>query len=69
MLNDINGKRLRVGQTVRRAAYGSDIIPCERRAQCRPVQIEAIGTGEHLDGLIRTSGALAWESPANFERV
>lgn len=69
-VDDFHGKRVRVGDSVRRVRRGSDIIPlARRRAQCAIVRVEEIGTGEHLSGLVHVTGQLAWESPANFEKV
>lgn len=75
MLKDINGKTIRKGSRVRRAARGSDVIPPRRRATL-PVQIVlAVGRGKHLAGLVcvttlsELGGARVWERPGNFERV
>lgn len=64
---DINGQPLRVGDKVRRAARGSDVLPVERRVLHG--EVRQIGEAEHVAGLVMVSGFIAWESPRNFERV
>lgn len=65
---DINGVEVRVGDTVRQAARGSDIIPVERR--CIHGVVRAIGeAGSGVEGSVQVAGFLAWQSPRNFERV
>lgn len=64
---DINGTSFAVGDRVRRARRGSDVIPVESRVLYGNVR--AIGDAEHVRGLVLVSGFIAWESPTNFERV
>ena len=66
---DFNGERLRIGDSVRRARRGSDVIHWKRRATLPVERIVGIGTHEHMLGLIQVSGSVAWESPKNFEKV
>lgn len=68
---DFHGERLRIGDSVRRARRGSDIIHWKRRATLPVERVVGIGTQahEHLLGLIQVSGSVAWESPKNFEKV
>lgn len=70
---DINGKPIRVGCTVRRAAWGSDVIPARRRNHLPPAQVHAIGrTGTPFEGLITTdagTGGRTWERSKNYELV
>ena len=74
---DINGKQIRKGDKVRRAAWGSDVIPEKRRAQGRVERVRAIGRkGSNLDGRI-TLGDLdvmglsfqTWENGTNYEKI
>lgn len=64
---DCNGTPLHVGDKVRRAARGSDVIPVERRTLFGTV--EAVGEAQHVAGLVKVSGCIAWESPRQFEKV
>jgi hypothetical protein len=67
IVRDINGDPMQVGDKVRRARRGSDVIPVERRSLYGA--LIAIGEGEQFAGYVRVSGFIAWESPTNFEKV
>lgn len=76
MVKDINGKRLKAGDMVRRARRGSDVIPVKRRSgkgALPPMEVLHIGrTGTPLDGYIcvdNIGGFRLWERPNNFERI
>jgi hypothetical protein len=56
---DARGTLLHVGDTV----LLNDPSSAWRR------QVAEIGEGEHIDGLIRVSGSIAWESARNFIKV
>lgn len=73
-MKDINGKPIRKGMVVRRAARGSDIIPVKRRSgkgslpATKIIEVGKVGTP--LEGLIcvdTVGGFRVWERPNNFE--
>lgn len=73
---DINGQRIVRGTKVRRAAWGSDVIPVERRGKF-DLAVKIVGKrGTSLDGFVSVGtldagGVMfrSWESGKNFERV
>lgn len=67
IVSDINGQPMQIGDRVRRARRGSDVIPEERRTLYG--NVTAIGDGEHIAGMVKVSGFIAWESPNTFEKV
>ena len=69
MLKDIDGKPIRKGSKVRRAAYGSDVLPESRRRHSGVRTVEEIGASDILAGYIKVTGVLGWERPGQFERV
>jgi hypothetical protein len=72
---DINGQRIVKGTKVRRAAWGSDVIPKERRGKFE-LAVRVVGKrGTPLDGFVSVENLdaagvtfRAWESGKNFER-
>jgi hypothetical protein len=57
---DVNGKPLKVGDTVRAVEWGSKAI---HRL------VKAIGDGEHTTGWIMVTSSIAWEHPRHYERI
>lgn len=68
---DINGKRIRKGDKVRRAARGSDVIPTKRRTSLPPEVVLAVGRGKQFAGYVAIGvhGFRTWERGSNFERL
>jgi len=76
MTTDINGKTIRKGDKVRKAAWSSkEIIPVERRNQLDPITVLGIGDDQDrrdLVGRICTRlvmGGPVWERAEYYERV
>lgn len=70
MAKDVNGKRVKVGQTVRRAAWGSDIIPLERRTKTGVPVLATDARRRDLAGRICAQlilGCPVWERGEQFE--
>jgi len=68
---DINGKPLRKGSKVRRAKWGSDVIPKSRRKHLAIRTVLAVGKRDiHQGCVLVADGIIAcWSGAEQWERI